>query len=66
MPYILVQEHVTSTTRGEYQKFVTLDTSSCHMTDVPCLDHHLEFYWVCLGDRQTNLPQAEIDHLSCL
>ena len=39
MTYILVQEHVTSTTRGEQQKFATLDTSGCLMVDVPHLDH---------------------------
>ena len=39
MTYILVQEHVTSTTRGEYQKFATLDTSGCLMVEVLCLDH---------------------------
>ena len=39
MTYILVQEHVTSTTRGEKQKFATLDTSGCLMADVPHLNH---------------------------
>ena len=39
MTYILVQEHVTSTKRGEQQKFATLDTSGCLMVDVPRLDH---------------------------
>ena len=39
MTYILVQENVTSTTRGEKQKFATLDTSGCLMVDVPRLDH---------------------------
>ena len=42
MTYILVQEHVTSTTRGEYQKFATMDTSGCLMVDVPRLDHLLD------------------------
>ena len=41
--YILLcmsaQEHVTSTTRGEYQKFDIWHTSGCLMVDVPCLDH---------------------------
>ena len=39
MTYILVQKHATSTTRGELQKFATLDTSGCLMADVQHLDH---------------------------
>ena len=37
--YMSAQEHATSTTRGEKQKFCILHTSGCVMVDVPCLDY---------------------------
>ena len=37
--YMEAQEHVTSTTREELQKFGLLLASGYLMVDVPCLDH---------------------------
>ena len=50
--YMSAQDHATSTTRGEQQKFGILHTSGCLMVDVPPMDHLWHSQKDCPSDKE--------------
>ena len=70
---MLAKEYVTSTIRGEQQKFATQHTSGGLMTDVPCLEcdlptefprsnlfFHPHIHWVCGLKSQNSVRSTDI------